>query len=148
MPSDIKTAFGSTRGRPEAYFRVLVSRDGGQSYTPALVMKKDDRDGPDRNFQVEWAATKELEREAEAALSGLEKRYSAKHNQKELKTFLRVAPRHFFPPDAEVPVALDKRIADSRIERGMRAGKEPDLWEQELDLAARRRAGSAGQASP
>ena len=56
-------------------------------------------------------------------------------------------PCHFFPPEAEVPVALDKRIADSRIERGVRAGKEPDLWEQELDLAARRRAGIKDRAS-
>ncbi len=150
MPSDVQIRFGSTRGRPEAYFRVLVSWDEGRSYTSALVMKKDDRDGPDRKntpFKVEWAATKELEREAEAALSGLATRYSAKHTQKELERFLKVAPRHYVPLDAEIRVGLDKHIADSPIVRGMYAGKEPAPWEQELDAAAHRRAGIIDRAS-
>ena len=150
MPPDSKTRFGRARGRPEAYFRVLVSRDGGQSFRVALVMKKDDRDGPDRNsrpFRVAWAATKELEREAEATLSRLENRYSAKHTRGVLQRFLRVAPGHFFPPDAEVPDDLDVRIASSRIERGVHAGKEPEPWEQELDAAALRRAGITDRAS-
>ena len=131
MPSDIKTEFGSTRGRPEAYFRVLVSRDGGQNYTPALVMKKDDRDGPDRKFKVEWAATKELGREAEAALSGLEKRYSAKHTHAELKRFLSAAPRRFFPPEAKVPARLDGahcRFADR---------KGPACWQRARPVGTR-----------
>ena len=150
MPSEIKTRFGSTRGSPEAYFRVLVSRDGGQSYTPALVMKKDDRDVPDRKkppFRVKWAATKELEREAEATLSGLDLRFSAKHTRTELERFLRVAPRRYVPPDAEIPVGLDVQIANSPIVRGMHAGEDPAPWEQELDAAARRRAGIIDGAS-
>ena len=76
----------------------------------------------------------------------MEKRYSARETQKGLKRFLRVAPRHFFPPEAKVPVALDKRIADSRIERGVRAGKERTR-ERKLDRAAHRRAGIKDRAS-
>jgi len=150
MPADVQIRFGNTRGSPEAYFRVLVSRDWGQTYRPALVMKKDDRDGPDRKnkpFKVKWAATKELEQEAEATLKGLEKRYSAKYTKTELKRFLRVAPRHYVPPDAQIPVDLDVRIADSPIVSGMHAGKEPAPWEQELDATARRRAGIKARAS-
>ena len=92
MHSDIKIRFGKTRGTPVHFFRVQVSRDGGQRFTDALVMKRDDKDGPDRNstpYRVEWAATKELEQEVEATLSKMEERYSAKHTKNELRKFLK-----------------------------------------------------------
>ena len=148
MRSDIMIRFGKTRGTPEHYFRVQVSLDGGHSFTDALVMKKDDRDGPDRNstpFKVEWAATKELERKAEAALGRLEKRYSAKHTKSELKKFLKGVPRHYVPSDAEIPVDLGVRIANARFRFESRDGP-PDAWEQEADAVARRRAGIADRA--
>ncbi len=151
MPSDIKIEFGNTRGKPEAYFRVLVSRDGEQNRTPVLVMKKDDRDGPnksDRPYRVEWAATKELGRAAEAALAELEPRYSAKDTKNKLEKFLKGVSRHYLPPDAEIPVDLNERIADSPITRGMHAGKEPLApWEQEHDAAVRHSAGLRDRAS-
>ena len=65
MPSDIKIRFGKTRGAPEHYFRVQVSLDGGHGFADALVMKRDDSDGPgkhDRPYRVEWAASDALER--------------------------------------------------------------------------------------
>ena len=143
MRSDILIRFGKTRGNPEHYFRVQLSWDGGQSFGDALVMKKDDRDGPDRNstpYKVEWAATKELERKAEAALGRLEKRFSARDTRSELKKFLKGVPRHYVPPDAEIPVDLGVRIANSRVGLGVYAGTEPNAWEQEADADARRRA--------
>ena len=149
MRSDILTRFGKTRGTPEHFFRVQVSRDGGQSFTDALVMKRDDRDGPDRNstpYRVEWAATKELEQDMEAALSRLEKRYSAKHTKNELKRCLKGMPRHYVPPDAEIPADLGVRIADARVGLGVNAGTEPNAWEREADAAARRRAGITDRA--
>ena len=148
MRSDIMIRFGKTRGTPEHYVRVQVSLDGGQSFTDALVMKKDDRDGPDRNstpFKVEWAATKELERKAEAALGRLEKRYSARHTKSELKKFLKGVLRHYVPSDAEIPVDLGVRIANARFRFESRDGP-PDAWEQEADAVARRRAGIADRA--
>lgn len=61
MPPDIQTRFGKTRqSGPEHYFRVQISLDGGRSFRDALVMKRDDRDGPDRKsrpYNVAWAAT-------------------------------------------------------------------------------------------
>ena len=149
MRSDIKIRFGKTRGTPEHYFRVQVSLDGGQSFRDALVMKKDDKDGPDRYstpFKVAWAATKGLEQEAEAALSRLETRFSAKHTKAELQKFLKGVTHHYVPPDAEIPVEVSVRIANSRVERGRDAGKELSAWEREADAAALRRAGIADQA--
>ena len=145
MNSQIQSRFGKTRGTPEHYFRVQVSLDGGRSYADALVMKRDDRDGPDRNstpYRVEWAATKDLERKANAALGGLEKRYSAKHNKAELKKFLRDVPRRYFPPDAEVRLELAVRIAKAPFRFERQYGPlEP--WEREADDTALRRAGIA-----
>ena len=147
MPSDIQTRFGSTRqSGPEHYFRVQVSLDGGQSFRNALVMKRDDRDGPDRNstpYNVAWAATGELEREAEAALSRLEERFSAKHNKARLKRILTDVPPRYFPSDAELPAELGVRIADARVGLGVHAGTEPEAWEVEADAVARRRARTA-----
>ena len=122
----------------------------GRSFTDALVMKRDDRDGPDRNstpYRVEWAATKELEQEVEAALSRLEKRYSAKHTKDELRKFLKGVPRHYVPPDAEIPVDLGVRIANAPVGLGVHAGTEPNDWELQADAAARRRAGIADRAN-
>ena len=150
MRSDIKTRFGKTRGTPEHFFRVQVTRDGAQSFTDALVMKRDDRDGPDRNstpYRVEWAATKELEQEVEAALSRLEKRYSAKHTRNELRKILKGVPRHYVPPDAEIPIDLGVRIANAPVGLGVHAGTEPNDWEQQADTAARRRAAIADRAN-
>ncbi|MYE95676.1 MAG: hypothetical protein F4238_20290, partial [Gemmatimonadetes bacterium] len=149
MRSDIMVRFGRTRGSPEHYFRVQASLDGGQSFTDALVMKKDDQEGPDRNstpYRVEWGATTELQQQAEAVLSRLAQRYSAKHTKNELKKFLRDMPHHYVPTDAEIPVDLGVRIADSGVGLGMYAGTEPNAWEQEADAAARRRAGLADRA--
>lgn len=150
MPSNIKIRFGNTRqSGPAHYFRVQVSWDGGQSHDDALVMKRDDRDGqdqPDRPYRVEWAATKALEREAEATLGRLALRFSAKHTRNELKKFLRSVPRHYVPSDAELPADLGVRLAESRIGLGMHAGKEPEAWEREADAAALRRAGIADPA--
>ena len=112
-------------------------------------MKRNDRDSPDqhdRPYQVEWAATKALERGAEAALGRLEARFSAKHTKNELRKFLKGVPRHYVLSDAEVPVDLGVRLAESRIGRGMHAGKEPEAWEREADAATLRRASSADQA--
>ena len=149
MRSDNKIRFGKTRGTPEHYFRVQVSFDGGQRFTDALVMKRDDRDGPnkfDRPYRVEWSAATELRREAEAALGPMEKRYGAKYTKNELRKFLKGVPRHYVPPDAEIPVALGVRIANARVGLGVHAGTEPNRWEQEADAAALRRAGLAEQA--
>ena len=135
--------FGKTRGSPEHYFRVQVTWDGGQSFSDALVMKRDDREGPDRDdrpYLVEWAATDELEREAEAALGSLEMRFSAKHTRRELKKFLKGLPRHYVPTDAEVPADLGVRIANARVGLGVHAGTEPEAWEQEADAAALQKA--------
>ena len=151
MPSNVKIRFGSTRqSGPEHYFRVQVSWDGGQSHDDALVMKRDDRDGQDkrdRPYRLEWAATGELEREAEAALDRWADRFSAKDTKNELKKFLKGIPRHYVPSDAEIPVDLGVRLAESQIGLGMHAGKEPEAWEREADAAALRRAGGAGQIS-
>ncbi len=149
MRSDNKIRFGKTRGTPEHYFRVQVSLDGGQRFTDALVMKRDDRDGPnkfDRPYRVEWSATTELRREAEAALGPMEKRYGAKYTKNELRKFLKGVPRHYVPPDAEIPVALGVRIANARVGLGVHAGTEPNTWEQEADAAVLRRAGLAEEA--
>ena len=149
MRSDNRIRFGKTRGTPEHYFRVQVSLDREQSFTDALVMKRDDRDGPnksDRPYRVEWAATTELRREAETALSTVEKRYSAKHTKSELRKFFKGVPGHYVPPDAEIPVDLGERIARARVGLGMHAGTEPNAWEQEADAAALRRARLAEQA--
>ncbi len=148
MPSDIKTRFGKTRGAPEHYFRVQVSLDGGHGFADALVMKRDDREGPDRYstpYRVEWAATTELEQEAEAALSRLETRYSAKHTKSELKRFFKGMPRHYVPSDAEIPVDLGLRVADAPF-RFERQYGPLEAWEREADAVARRRAGTSGGA--
>ena len=147
MRSETLVRFGRARGSPEHYFRVQVSLDGGRRFTDALVMKKDDRDGPSTPYRVEWAATTELEQQAEAALSRFEDRCSARDAKTELKKFLKGVPGHYVPPDAKIPVELDVRIAESRVSLGMYAGTEPNAWEQEADAAALRHAGSAGQAS-
>lgn len=148
MPSDVHIRFGKTRGTPEHYFRVQVSLDGGHDFTDALVMKRDDRDGADRYdcpYRVEWAATSELEQDAEAALSRLEKRYSAKHTKNGLKGVLKGMPRERFPSDAEIPVDLGVRVADAPF-RFERQYGPLETWEQEADAAARRRAGIADRA--
>ena len=80
------------------------------------------------------------------ALSELERRYSARDTKSELKKFLKGAPRHYVPPDAEIPVDLGVRIADARIGLGVNAGTEPNPWEQEADAAALLRAGIADRA--
>ena len=147
MPARPKIRLGSTRqSGPEHYFRVQVSWDGGQSHDDALVLKRDDRKGQDqhdRPYRVEWAATKTLEREVEAALSPLEARFSAKDTKNELRKFLKGIPRHYVPSDTEIPVDLGVRLAESQIELGMHAGKEPEAWEREADAAALRHAGIA-----
>lgn len=144
MP-DIEIRYGSVRHNgPEHYFRVRVSFDGGSSYDDVLVMKRDDRDGPDKDdqlYRVEWAASDELERETEAVLSRMELRRSAKHTKNELTKFLEGVPREYVPPDTEVPLDLAVLLANSPIKLGVHAGKEPEPWEQELDAAALRRAG-------
>ena len=143
VPADIRTRFGMTRGSPEHYCRVQVSLDGGRSFADALVMKRDDRDGPDkfdRAYRVEWAATKELERATESALEPLEKRYSAKHTKSVLRKLLKGVPRHYLRTDAEIPVDLGVRIAKTQVGLGMHAGSEPHDWEQEADAAALRKA--------
>ncbi len=148
MPSDIKTRFGKTRGTREHYLRVQVSLDGGHGFADALVMKRDDREGPDRYstpYRVEWAATTELEQEAETTLSRLEKRYSAKHTKNELRKFFKGIPRHYVPSDAEVPVNLGLRIADAPF-RFERQYGPLETWEREADAVARRRAGTAARA--
>ena len=151
MRSDIEPRFGKTRQRgSEHYFRVQVSLGGRQRFTDALVMKRDDRDGPtkhDRPYRVEWAATGELERKAKAALDRLEERFSAKHTKNALKRFLKKdVPSHCVPPDAEVPVDLGMRIRDARFRFESRDGP-PAAWEQEADAAALRRAEIAARAS-
>ena len=147
MPSNVKIRFGSTRqSDPEHYFRVQVSWDGGQSYDDALVMKRDDRDGQDkrdRPYRVVWAATRELERKAEAALGRLVARFSAKDTKNELRKFLKSVPRHHVLSDAEIPLDLGVRLAESRIGRGMHAGREPEAWEREADAGALRRTRTA-----
>jgi len=143
MPSDIHIRFGKTRGAPEHYFRVQVSMDGGFDFADALVMKRDDREGPDRYstpYRVEWAATTELEQEAEAALTRLEKRYSARHTKDTLRGFLKGMPHQRFPSDAEIPVDLGVRVADAPF-RFERQYGPLETWELEADAAARRRAG-------
>ena len=143
MPSNIRTRFGKARGTPEHYFRVQVSLDGGRSFSDALVMKRDDREGRDKHdrpYRIEWAASEELEREAEAALSRLQARYSAKDTKNVLRKFLRGLPRHYVPSDAEIPVDLGSRIANATFRFESRDGP-PDTWEQEADAAALRRAG-------
>ncbi len=145
MPADIKTRFGKARGTPEHYFRVQVSFDGGRGFADALVMKRDDGDGPDRDhrpYRVEWAASHALERETETALSRLRERFSAKHTKNELRKFLKGIPRDYVPPDAEVPIALDERIAKAPFRFEGRDGP-PEPWEQEADARAPRRAGIA-----
>ena len=149
MRSDIKIRFGKTRGEPEHYFRVQVSRDGGRSFTDALVMKRDDRDGRpgtnDTPYNVEWGATAELELEAKAVLRRLELRFSAKHNKAELRKFLKRVPRRFVPPDAKIPRDLGVRIAKAVWRFESQYGPlEP--WEQEADAAALRRAKIAARA--
>ena len=148
MPSDIEIRFGKTRGSPVHYYRVQVRSDDGQSFGDALVMKRDDRDGPDRNnrpYKVEWAATNELEREVEAGLSRLEKRFSAKHSRAELRKLLKGVPRHHISSDTEIPVDLAVRIADApfRFERQYGPIEE---WEREADAAARRKGAIADRA--
>ena len=150
MRSDIKPPrCGSTRGKDPSRFRVQVSLDGGP-YFDVLVMKRDDRDGQpgtdDVPYTVEWAATTELGREAEAVLRRVEKRFSAKHTKSELKRFLKGVPRHYVPADAEIPVDLDVHLARAQIVRGVHAGKEPEAWEREADAAALCRAGIADRA--
>ena len=143
MPSNAITRFGKTRGSHEHYFRVQVSWDGGKSWGNALVMKRDDGEGTDRYdrpYRVEWAATTELEQEAEAALSRLEERYSAKHTKYELRKLLKGVPRHHVPRDAEIPADLGVRIATAPF-RFERHYGPLDAWEREADAAARRRAG-------
>ncbi len=150
MPSNIKIRFGRARQRgPERYFRVQVSWDGGESHDDALVMKRDEGDGEDKHdrpYRVEWAATRELQREAEAALGQHENRSWARPTKEELNRFLKGIPRHYVPSDAEIPVDLAVRLAESRIERGMHAGKEPEAWEREADATAFRRGGIADPA--
>ena len=74
---------------------------------------------------MEWAATKELEREAEAALDRGPTVLGQGHKNK-LRRFLKGIPRHYVPSDAEIPVDLGERLAESRIELGMHAGMEPN----------------------
>ena len=147
MPSNVKIRFGSTRqSGPEHYFRVQVSWDGGQSHDDALVMKRDDRDGQDKHdrpYRVEWAATGQLERDAEASLDRWADRFSAKDTKNKLRRFLKGVPRRYVPSDIEIPVDLEVRLAESQIELGMHAGAEPKPWEREADAAALRRAGMA-----
>ncbi len=149
MPADIKTRFGKTRqSGPEHYRRVQVRWDNDQSFRDALVMKRDDRDGPDKSdrpYRVAWAATSELGRKAEAALSQLGERFSSKHTKGALEKFLKEVPTHFVPPDAEVPLDLAESIAGSRFRFESRDGP-PEAWEQEADADARRRAGTADRA--
>ena len=148
MRSDIKIRFGKTRGSPEHFFRVQISWDGGYSFGDALVMKRDDSDETDRYdcpYRVEWGATTELEQEAEAALSRLDKRFSAKHTKGELKKFLKGVPRHYVPAEAEVPADLGVRIANAPF-RFKRQYGPLETWEREADAAAHRRAGIADQA--
>ncbi|MDE2872854.1 MAG: AAA family ATPase [Gemmatimonadota bacterium] len=147
----MKVRFGKTRqSGPEHFFRAQGSRDGGQSFTDAFVMKRDDRDGPWRGrkkppYKVAWAATSELEREAEAVLSELAKRDSAKHTKKELRKILINVPSHFVTSDAEIPLHLSVSIANSRYRFESRDGP-PEEWEQEADAAALGRAGMADHA--
>ena len=146
MSPEIKIRFGKTRGAPEHYFRVQVSWDGEPSFRDALVMKRDDRDGPDRNstpYNVEWAATDALEREAEAALGRLQKRYSAKHTKNELQKLLKGVPRDYVPTDTEIPVDLGVRIANAPFRLERRYGPL-DAWEQEADAATLRKAATTG----
>jgi len=151
MPSDTNISeirFGKTRrSGPEHYFRVQVRTDGEQGFGDALVMKRDDGDGPDKSdrpYRVAWAATPELEHEAEAALGELKERFSAKHTKNRLRKLLKGARRPLVPPDAEVPVGLAMSIARSRFPFESRDGP-PEEWEQEADAAALRRAGMADQ---
>ena len=153
-PRIIKPLCGKARqSGPEHYFRVVL-HEGEESYTPALVMKRDDRDGPDkrdRPYRVEWAATAELGREAEERLGQLPKRHSAKHNKNELKRFLRGVQRrgvlrHCVPRDAKEPAELGVRIADARQGLGTHAGRDTEPWEQKMDADARRRARIAARA--
>ena len=146
MPSDIRTRFGKTRqSGPEHYFRAQVSLDGGHSFSDALVMKRDDREGQhklDRPYRVEWTATEELEREVEAVLVQFEARFSAKDTKNELKKFLKRVPHHYVPPDAEVPLGLAVDIANAPFRREGQYGPL-ERWEREADAAALRRAGIA-----
>ena len=128
------------------YFRIQVSWDGGQSFGDALVMKRDDRVTPDKDgrpYKVEWAATNELKREAEAALGRLEKRFSAKHTRGELMKLLRRVPRHYVPGDTEIPVDLGVRIAKARFRFEIQYGPL-EAWEREADAAALRKAATTG----
>ena len=146
MSPEIKIRFGKTRGAPVHYFRVQVSWDGGQSFRDTLVMKRDDRDGPDKHdrpYNVEWAATDALEREAEAALGRLQKRYSAKHTRSELRKLLRSMPRQYVPTDTEIPVDLGVRIANAPFRLERQYGPL-DAWERESDTAALRKAAMKG----
>ena len=152
MRSDIqatKIRFGKTRqSGPEHYRRVQVRWDSDESFLDALVMKRDDRDGPgksDRPYRVAWAATSELARKTEAALGQLKERFSSKHTKGALKKFLKGVPSHFVPPDAEVPLDLAVSIANSRFRLEKRDGP-PEEWEREADDAALGRAGLADQA--
>ncbi len=148
MPSNTETRIGKTRGTPEHYFRVQVSFGWQTQFADALVMKRDDRDGSaksDRPYRVAWAATTELGQEAEAALSRLEKRYSARHTKDELRKFLKDIPRHYVPSDAEIPVDLGVRIADAPF-RFERQYGPLETWELEADADARRRAANADRA--
>ena len=148
MPPNVKIRSGKTRqSGPEHYFRVQVRWDGQQRFVDALVMKRDDSKGPDRThwpYRVAWAATQELEQDAEAALGELKERFSAKHTKAKLRTFLRSVPSHLVPPDAEVPVNLAVSIARSRFPFEKRDGP-PEAWEQEADAAALRRAATASR---
>ena len=149
MPAYIETRFGKTRqSGPEHYRRVQVRWDNDQSFRDALVMKRDDTDGPDKSdrpYRVAWAATSELGRKAEAALGQLRERFSSKHTKGALEKFLKEVPTHFVPPDAEVPLDLAVSIADSRFRFESRDGP-PEAWEQEADADALRRAGTADRA--
>ena len=148
MPAVIDIRFGKTRGNPEHYIRVQVSFDGGPGFVDALVMKRDDRDGPDKDdrpYRVEWAASDELERETEVALGKLKARWSAKDVKRELEKFLRSIPPHFVPSDAEIPVDLGARIADAPFLFERQYGPL-ETWEREADFIARDRAGTAGRA--
>ena len=150
MSPDIKIRFGKTRGSPEHYFRVQVSWDGEPSFRDALVMKRDDRDGPDKHdrpYNVEWAATDALEREAESALGRLQKRYSAKHTRSELRKLLRSVPRQYVPTDTEIPVDLGVRIANAPFRLERQYGPL-HAWERESDTAALRKAATTGSGRP
>lgn len=150
MPSDVEIRFGKTRGAPVHYFRVQVSLDGGRGFADALVMKRDDGDGPDKDdrpYRVEWAASDELERATETALSRLEPRFSARDTKNELKKFLKRVPPHYVPSDLEIPVDLDVRIANAPFRFEGRDGPL-DIWEQEADAAALRRAGEGSVRMP